>query len=409
MPARTASRPSEKLVGKQNPRLWTPPLRPLNRRTSRGYEIVEFAELAGEPFLPWGQWLVKHAMELNPDGTYRFRVILVLAGRQNTKSSIKRTVSLWRLYMDGARTVLGLAQDVALAREQWQLAQETIHGNPDLEAEWGGVRNVNGDERFWLRSGGRYLIKAMNRKAGRGYSIDEANIDELREQHDWAAWSAVSKTLMARENAQLWAMSNAGDDESVVLNQLRDAALAGRDPSIGIFEWSAPEGCELDDPKAWQQSNPGLGHVISEQAIRSALATDPPEVFRTEVLCQKVEHLDSAIDIGAWKACMDAQGSLEPAKDRLAACLDVAPDGGHVTLTAAAMLSDGRIRLQVIAAWRSSDEARFLVPGESEPGARAGPPHTPWQRGADRAEGQPELHRPGGSSAGPQDSSPRRR
>src|SRR6266511_3925848 len=167
MPARTASRPSEKLVGKQNPRLWTPPLRPLNRRTSRGYEIVEFAELAGEPFLPWGQWLVKHAMELNPDGTYRFRVILVLA------------------------------------REQWQLAQETIHGNPDLEAEWGGVRNVNGDERFWLRSGGRYLIKAMNRKAGRGYSIDEANIDELREQHDWKAWSAVSKTLMARENAQL--------------------------------------------------------------------------------------------------------------------------------------------------------------------------------------------------------------
>ena len=363
MPARTASSSSGRLVGKQTPRLWTPPLRPLNRRTSRGYEVVEFAELAGEPFLPWGQWLVKHAMELKPDGTFRFRVILVLAGRQNTKSSIKRTVSLWRLYMDGAKTILGLAQDVALAREQWQLAQETIHGNPDLEAEWGGVRNVNGDERFWLRGGGRYLIKAMNRKAGRGYSIDEANIDELREQHDWKAWSAVSKTLMARENAQLWAMSNAGDDESVVLNQLRDAALAGRDPSIGIFEWSAPEGCELDDPKAWQQSNPGLGHVISEQAIRSALATDPPEVFRTEVLCQRVDHLDSAIDLGAWKACTDPQGSLAGKRDQIAACVDVAPDLAHVTLAAAAMTDDGRVRVQIIAAWRSTDEARFAISG----------------------------------------------
>src|SRR6266545_4717565 len=152
---------------------------------------------------------------------------------------------------------------------------------------------------------------------------------------------------MARDNAQLWAMSNAGDDESVVLNQLRDAALAGRDPSIGIFEWSAPEGCELDDPRAWQQANPGLGHVISEQAIHSALGTDPPEVFRTEVLCQRVAALDSAVDMGAWRACVDAQGSLQVAKDRIAACVDVAPDGAHVTLAAAAVTGDGRVRVQI--------------------------------------------------------------
>ena len=363
MPARTASRSSARLVGRAQPRLYTPPLRPLNRRTSRGYEVVSFAELIGEPLQPWQAWLVKHALELLPDGTYRFRVVLVLVARQNGKSSVKRTVTPWRMYLDGARTVLGLAQDVALAREQWSLCQDAIHDTPELEREWGGVRNVNGDEKFWLANKARYLIRAMNRKAGRGYSIDEANIDELREQHDWKAWSAVSKTLMARRNAQLWAMSNAGDDESVVLNQLRDAALAGRDPSIGIFEWSAPEGCELDDRRAWAQANPGLGHVISELAIASALATDPPEVFRTEVLCQKVDHLDAAIDIGAWRSCADAQGSLRLAKDRLAACVDVAPDSAHVSLLAAAVMADGRVRLQVIAAWRSTDEARFQLDG----------------------------------------------
>jgi Phage Terminase len=352
------------IKGRPEPRLWTPPLRPLNRRTSRGYEVVDFAELIGEPLLPWQAWLVKHAMELRPDGTYRFRVVLVLVGRQNGKSSVKRTVSLWRMYLDGAKTILGLAQDVALAREQWTLCQETIHDQPDLEAEWGGVRNVNGDEKFWLGTNGpRYLIRAMNRKAGRGYSIDEANIDELREQHDWKAWGAVSKTIMARPNAQLWAMSNAGDDESVVLNQLRDAALAGRDDSIGLFEWSAEEGCELDDPRAWAQANPGLGYVMNETAIRSALATDPPNVFRTEVLCQRVDHLDAAIDLGAWRACLDAQGSLAASKERIAACVDVAPDGGHVSLVAAAMLGDGRVRVQVIAAWKGTDEARFELAG----------------------------------------------
>lgn len=363
MPARTASRRSARLVGRERPRLSTPPLRPLNRRTSRGYEVVEFAEMIGEPLLPWQQWLVKHALELLPDGTYRFRTVVVLVARQNGKSSVKRTVTLWRMYMDDIRYVLGVAQDVALAREQWSLCQETIHECDDLEAEWGGVRNVNGDEKFWLANKAKYLIRAMNRKAGRGYPFEEVNIDELREQHDWKAWSAVSKTTMARPRAQIWAMSNAGDDESVVLNQLRDAALAKRDPSIGLFEWSAPDGCELDDPRAWAQANPGLGHVISVHAIRSALGTDPPEVFRTEVLCQKVDQLDGAIDVGAWKACTDAQGSLRTAKDRVAACFDAAPDGAHATLAAAALTDDGRVRVQVIAAWKGTDEARFQLPG----------------------------------------------
>ena len=66
-------------------------------------------------------------------------------------------------------------------------------------------------------------------------------------------------------------MSNAGDDESVVLNQLRDAALSGRDPSICLIEYSAEDGCELDDTEGWRHANPGLGLTVSEAAIRTAM------------------------------------------------------------------------------------------------------------------------------------------
>lgn len=353
------SRPSERLVGRVEPRLWTPEERRLTRKTSRGYEVADFAEMIGEPLLPWQRWLVIHALELNPDGTYRFRVVLVLVARQNGKSQVKRVVSLWRLYLDGARLVLGVAQDVSLAREQWQLALDTIDASPDLAAELDTTRRVNGDEWFRVAAGGRYKIAAANRKAGRGYSIDELNIDELREQRDWAAWSALSKTTMARPNAQTWAMSNQGDDESVVLNQLREAALSGRDSSIGIFEWSAPDGCALDDRDAWAQANPGLGHTIAESAVRSALATDPPNVFRVEVLCQKVDQLDGAMDLTAWKACADPSGSMpdDQAAQRVA-CFDVAPDGAHATLAAAVLSSDGLVRVAIVAAWKSSEQAR---------------------------------------------------
>lgn len=367
MPPKTSSRnsarratgiPPKKVTGKTEPRLFTPPLRPLNSKTSKGYEAVAFAEMIGEPLMPWQRWAAIHALETVPGGGFRFRVIIILVARQNGKSQLKRTISLWRLYVDGGRTILGTAQELGLAREQWQMALDTIGASPDLAAELVQTRRVNGDEWFKLASGARYLIRASNRKAGRGLSIDELNIDELREQRSWDAWSALSKTTMARPDAQIWAMSNAGDEESVVLNQLRDAALSGRDPSIGLFEWSGEDGCELDDWAQLRQANPGLGHTVSQAAIRSALGTDPPGVFRTEVLCQRVDHLDSAIDLAAWRACADPAGSLQAQRGRLIACLDVAMDGRHVTLAAGAKLPDGRVRGEIAAAWNTTDEAR---------------------------------------------------
>ena len=385
--------PKKKLVGCTAPRLYTEPLRPLNRKTSSGYAVADFAEITGEPLMPWQRWLAVHALETVPGGAYRYKVILVLVARQSGKSSIGRMITLYRMYIDGTRTVLGVAQGLGLAREQWSLALDTVRDTPDLASELVQVRNVNGDEWWKLSSGARYLIRAADRKAGRGLSIDQLNIDELREWRTWDAWSALSKTTMARPNAVTLAMSNAGDEESVVLNQLRDAALSGRDPSIGIFEWSAEDGCELDDPKAWAQANPGLGYTISEQAIRTALATDPPSVFRTEVLCQKVDHLDTAVDLAAWRACADPSGNLTAYRDRVAACADVAIDGAHVTLAAAAKLPDGRVRVEIAGAWPSTDAARAELPDILD---RMKPAATAWYPSGPAAALAPILRaRPG--------------
>lgn len=370
LPANRSSRSSVRLVGRTQPRLYTEPLRQLNRRTSRGYEVIDFADAIGVPLQPWQKWWLIHALELNPDGTYRFRVVLTLVARQNGKSTVKRVLSLWRLYMDGARTVLGIAQDLGLAREQMGLCKATIFEDPDLFDEWGGERKVNANEFFWLaddnlRPGApveahpRYLIRASNKKAGRGLTIDELNIDELREQTDWQAWSAVSKTVMARKYAQIHCLSNAGDDTSVVLNQLRDAALTGRDPLIGIFEWSAPDGCALDDPRAIAQANPGLSFVIQWPSIMSALGTDPPNVYRTEVLCQKVDILDGPFDLTAWKARSDPS-MLSPAGRDLVACFDRSEEG-HSTL-AVAINEAGLVRLAIRKSWTSDEDVRNELP-----------------------------------------------
>lgn len=115
----------------------------------------------------------------------------------------------------------------------------------------------------------------------RGLSSDLVLLDELREHRDWEAWGSSTKTTLARPSPQVLGFSNAGDAGSVVLSSLRDKALAAaadRSTTVGIFEWSAADGCALDDRAAWAQANPALGDRMSEQAIASALEVDPEAV-----------------------------------------------------------------------------------------------------------------------------------
>jgi hypothetical protein len=111
-------------------------------------------------------------------------------------------------------------------------------------------------------------------------------------------------------------MSNMGGDEAVVLNRLRDEAIAGVNPQLGHFEWSAPDGCELDDTAAWAQANPAVGYLFGESSIRSAMAA-PPSTFRAETLCQRVDSIDAAVDLAAWRDCADAGGTMDGLRNRI--------------------------------------------------------------------------------------------
>ena len=68
--------------------------------------------------------------------------------------------------------------------------------------------------------------------------------------------SASANLIMPSERAYDFdaldpvAISNAGDDQSALLNQLRQRALASVDDpntTLAIFEWSAEDGCAVDD------------------------------------------------------------------------------------------------------------------------------------------------------------------
>jgi hypothetical protein len=152
-----------------------------------------------------------------------------------------------------------------------------------------------------------------------------------------------------------------GDDRSIVLNELRDAALTFietgvGDPRLGIFEWSAPPGADPQDPQALAQANPEYGRHLDPDVLLGAAARavnkggEALTSFKTERMCIHVKMLDPAVDPGAWRRGLEP-GDLAGARSRVALCLDVAPDGLHATLSAAAVLADDRVRVEVAAAW----------------------------------------------------------
>lgn len=366
------------VLGHEAPRNFTPPLRELTPETSHGFRVIAFARimLRLEPD-PWQCWFWIHALELNLDGTYRFRTILLLVARQNGKTTAVQVLFLWALFTGRAKLAVGTAQDLGIARRTWHAAIKMARADDELREQIVAVRKANGQEMLELANGAEYIIQATNEDSGRGLQgVDLLHLDELRTHTDDGAWGALTKTTMARPNSLTICTSNAGSDASIVLNRLHAAALAAADPTLFLAEYSAPDGCDLDDHEARAMANPSLGHGrLSMAALDSAQALDTPAVYRTECLCQRVEHLDTAVDLDAWKGSRDTAATLgiragetpdafaERRKAlRLAACVDVAPDGAHVTLAIAAMEPDGRVRVEVAAAWKSTQEARAELP-----------------------------------------------
>lgn len=362
----TATRsPNLGVVGSTEPRLWTKSLRPLSEETSFGYDVIEFArDVLKQPLDPWQEWLVIRAGELMPDGvTPRFRQVLVLVSRQNGKTFLLQVLSLYWLYVERVKLVLGTSTILDYARESWEKAVSMVEGTPRLSKEINarsGVRRANGEQALTISTGGRYKIAASNARGGRSLTIDRLVMDELREHHDWSAYNAAVPATSAVPDAQIWMISNQGDDRSVVLNSLRSQALSGADERLGLFEWSSPEGSRATDIEALSMANPNLGRRISLDSLmgdaRRAEAAGGEQLtgFLTEHHCRHVPMLNPAVDSDAWHACLD-HGDLSEVRDKLAACLDISLDGQHATLYAAAQIPDGRVRVDPIAAWQGLD------------------------------------------------------
>jgi phage terminase large subunit-like protein len=360
------------IKGHQKPRLWTPPqLDVYKPENSYGHNVIEFGKLIGLPLDPWQEDLViqlgelSHELDDKGNRVPLKRRVLINLPRQNGKTLLVELLSLYWMFVEKHPLILGMNANLSDALDVMTELSELAHSSELLAPLIRRTKEGNTDPKFQTKEGSTYKPVAATEKGGRGKRAQRAVIDELRLQKDWKAYNAAIPAMSAQKNAQAIFITNAGFDNSVVLNSLRAAALeyidtGSGDPHLAIYEWSAPDGADIYDPNVWAIANPSLNirktfiAMQGEAAIARTGSTEEAN-FRTEHLCQHVKAMDSAVDADKWKSCYVDSLDWSGLAKRSVLFLDIAGNSKRATLVAAYTREDGKTQLGILKEWRDEN------------------------------------------------------
>ena len=356
------------MMGYTEPRIYTPPLRELTPETSLGFAAIDYAkEVLGETLYPWQEWALIHCLEivgeLGKGWRFRFRTVLFLISRQNGKTKLSKVIASFFLNVLYIDSVFGTSLSLDKAEEVWEAVVNDQESIPALRGDIDRVSRTNGNKRLILTGLRQYKVGAPTRRAGRGDSNDLVMLDELREHRDWETWSAAAASTNAKPNGLIVCFSNAGDPDSIVLRQLRSEAIAKiegteavdfggnvDEDTLGLFEWSAPDGAETDDIEALAQANPALGYgYVTERALMANRQTFPENKFRSECMCQQVETiLPQPFPDGAWDAGADVASGIA-GESELFYGIDLSADRRFTTIGVCGLREDGNWHVEIAA------------------------------------------------------------
>ena len=312
---------------------------------SKGDEFIEFCKRIDYPLLHWQEFLAHEILKYKPDGRWASSEVGIVVSRQQGKSTFMSLLILFKMYELGEKLQVATAHKLTTSSEIFYKIDQIIQGTPELLARFHKKFESKGSQEIRLKSGERYLVRANNSAARGIASVDTIFMDEVREYQSMDVWSSMRYTQMSSKNPMTIILSNAGDQHSVVLNRLRDravAAIAGNDDPIAWFEWSAPPETPVDDSaEFWAgaaQSNPSLGYTVHPDNLRAVL-NDDESIIRTEVLCQWVSVVNPAINPSAWEACAKPEAKLDREATTWMA-IDLSPNRQEGALVAAQQQGD---------------------------------------------------------------------
>lgn len=248
---------------------------------SEGARIGVIADSLGTPLMPWQQYTADVGTELNPDGSYRYSVVVVTVPRQSGKTTLMRAVGVDRCISRPWCQVFYTAQTGQDARARWADLVKAITADESPHIDWVVIRRSAGRETVEFANGSGFQVFAPYGRRLHGYTPPLVMLDEAF-AHDQTVgddlWGAIGPAQATIPHRQVWIVSTAGTAESVFLRKWVEAGRAGA-PGVALFEWAAgPDVADIYDPSTWPTFHPAIhtglvtADYLAEEAERQTRA-----------------------------------------------------------------------------------------------------------------------------------------
>mgnify|MGYP000238535563 CR=1 FL=1 len=316
---------------------------PASDATSKGPQLAQVAELLGLDLFSWQRQVADVALEVDEDGSYRYRTVGVSVGRQNGKTALL-TARIGLELLAGGHCAY-TAQDRGGARLKFLEAVELLR--PALGSRFDQLRLANGSEALTMRNGGSLRVVTPSREGARGLTLDLVVIDEAL-AHNMELIGALGPTMATRPSAQLWMASNAGTSSSAMLRHYRDLGRAGDSPTLAWFEWAAAEHDDPDAVETWEKAIPTLleRHGVTIDAVRDFHGTMSAELFDREILNRwPLDAADYVLDVGEFARLKETD--LQHG-EQLALGVDISPMRDTSSIAIASVTPEGRYLVELV-------------------------------------------------------------
>jgi phage terminase large subunit-like protein len=318
------------------------------------YLVTPRGRGAGEPFSlrPFQREIIAGAFGSG------IRTAVVSIPRANGKTMLAAALGLAEMFVGAASAeVLVVASDQRQANITLRYAKRMVELNPVLAERV----QVYADRLYLPENDATLLPLPAEPGALHGHDPSLLIVDELHVVTE-AVWEAVTSVTGKRPESLTLAISTPAASPDSIMWRLIEHGRAGTDPAFYLREYAAPEGCAVDDRRAWRVGNPALAckqPFLSEDGLEAARKTIREPVFRQLRLGQWVTGAESWLPWGAWSACV-TQRVVQPG-ERVVLAFDGSASGDSTALVGCTL--DGHLWVEGL--WENPGDGRWRVPRET--------------------------------------------
>lgn len=328
---------AEKRIGRQTPtKSFVLPY-----KASRYQEAVDIYERSGQKVLEWQKLLLKDIMAVNDDGLWTHMSVGFSVPRRNGKTEVLTERELWGL--EHGEKIVHTAHRTNTSHDAWDKLKRLLEKSGYEEKEDFQSNKAKGAESLELYdTGGRIFFRTRSGTGGLGEGFDLLVIDEAQE-YTSDQQSALDYTITSSPNPQIIMCGTppTAVSKGTVFEPYRRNCLAGTAEDSMWSEWSIDEEAkDRSNPDLWFETNPSLGLLMTERAVKRELAGESTDFNIQRLGLWLSYNQSSAITEQEWQKLKVS--SRPEFTGRLFVGIKYGKDNKNVSLSVAVKTTDGR-------------------------------------------------------------------